>query len=86
MYDHEPEGGTVHKADTGLPDITATLDGDSPECPTCRHTAITTPTRNLGIRGLLGLRPRPAECPVPEYDMSGLSAMPCGCTHPSHGS
>lgn len=76
----------MHETDAGLPDITATLDGESPECPDCQHPAITAPTRGLGIRRLLGMRPRPAECTVPEYDMSGLSALPCGCTHPSHGS
>lgn len=55
-------------------------------CPECEHTAITEPRRPSIIRRMLGMRPRAAECPVPEYDYSGLSALPCGCRNAAHGS
>lgn len=55
-------------------------------CAQCGHAAIVPPQPSSPVRRLLGMKPRPAECPAKVHDVSGLGAMPCGCIHPSHGS
>jgi len=74
----------MSKTKAGLPNLDAEVGGLPVDCSACGHPAIIAPKRG-GIRRLLGLRPRPAECTVREYDMSGLAALPCGCTNPAHG-
>jgi hypothetical protein len=74
------------EAGTGLPEIAAELDGNNPICDECHHPAVIQPRRASVFRALFGMKPRPAECQVREYDPSGLSPLPCGCRNAAHGS
>lgn len=74
------------RADTGLPDLAAVAAADGAICNQCGHPAILSPRRPSLLRRLVGMKPRPAECQVEEYDYSGLAALPCGCRAAAHGS
>ena len=61
--------------------------GKPGECPECaHHYELGYDRLGAAVRRLVGMRPRPASCPVGELDYSGLAPLPCGCRNPFHGS
>lgn len=56
-------------------------------CPACGHEYSAPNWVAAGARRLLGLKPRPARCPVEDLDSdAGWGGLPCDCADAWHGS
>jgi hypothetical protein len=83
---------TLHlpSKDASLPTVDLSL--DSIVCPECGHDPADQhewpkPIDMVaGIRSLIGMKPRRAQCMAPELDTSGLPPLPCECAHSIHNS